>query len=185
VTELVPNRTCGGCTVCCRELTVDIPELRKPSGIPCDHCDEGRGCRVYATRPALCRDWHCGWRGLSDLDDAWRPDRCGVLILSADEADVPPEYSGGPGYRLQLTRPLSPAMWDSLAHWIMRLIGDGIPVFVSVSGRPGHSTGRVFLNDGLKHAARLGDHAEVSRLLERALLTSLRYVGEPISLPPG
>jgi hypothetical protein len=182
VTELVAHRECGGCTVCCRELTVDIPELRKPSGILCLHCAEGHGCRVYTGRPALCRDWHCGWRMMPDLDDSWRPDRCGVLILYVGAADVPPEYSGRPGYRLQLTRPLSPEMWDALGCWIMRAIDDRAAVFLSVSGRPGHTTGRVFLNDGLRHAVESGDHAEVSRLLERALLTSLRYVGDPISL---
>ena len=178
--DLVPLRDCDGCTVCCRELTIDIPELKKPPGIPCEHCTVDRGCRIYPKRPVLCGVWHCGWRRLPGLDDAWRPDRSGVLITFASEVDIPPAFSLRPAIRIQFVRPLSTLMWDTVVAWIMRLIPDEVPVFLTVSGRPGLTSGRVFLNDGMRTAANAGNREEISALLEKALLASLRYVGEPV-----
>jgi hypothetical protein len=76
--ELVPGRECGECTVCCTVMAIDKPEIQKEAGVTCRHCLAG--CTIYETRPALCRDYYCGWRQLPILDDSWRPDRSGVFV---------------------------------------------------------------------------------------------------------
>lgn len=61
------NRDCTACGACCS--APDIAALGKPLGVPCLHLEPqqpGLGClcRVYAGRPAVCRnyrpDWVCG-----------------------------------------------------------------------------------------------------------------------------
>ena len=47
------RRTCGTCTLCCRVLAV--VDIGKPAGAPCAHCAEGKGCRIYDSRPQECR----------------------------------------------------------------------------------------------------------------------------------
>jgi|ERR1051326_4029533 hypothetical protein len=185
MTALVPDRACGGCTVCCKELTIHTDELKKLPGVLCEHCDEGVGCGIHTSWPALCRTWHCGWRMSPDLDDPWRPDRSGVLITFVEEDGIPRKYSIRPAVRFQLVRPLEPTMWENLVSRVTRLIDDGVPVFLSTSGRPGHTSGRTFLNDGMADAVKAHDHARVSYLLERALLVCVRHVGEPIILIGG
>nr|WP_242402970.1 YkgJ family cysteine cluster protein [Deinococcus deserti] len=53
---------CTACGACCS--APDIHALQKPLGVPCAHLGSGCLCAVYATRPAVCRnyqpDWVCG-----------------------------------------------------------------------------------------------------------------------------
>lgn len=55
-------RDCTACGACC--AAPDIYALQKPLGVPCAHLGPGCLCAVYATRPAVCRnyqpDWVCG-----------------------------------------------------------------------------------------------------------------------------
>lgn len=55
-------RECSGCGACC--AAPDIAALGKPLGVSCVHLDGECRCRVYASRPAVCRDyapdWVCG-----------------------------------------------------------------------------------------------------------------------------
>lgn len=74
---LVPGRSCGACTACCRVL--EIKALDKPAGILCRH-NTGRACGIYAERPETCVQWHCLWRRIGALPDALRPDRSGVVF---------------------------------------------------------------------------------------------------------
>ncbi|MBK5568688.1 MAG: hypothetical protein I8N66_19920 [Ensifer sp. SSB1] len=71
-------RGCGTCTLCCR--LPDIDALAKPANAWCRHCVDGEGCRIYAQRPQLCRDFLCLWRTDADLDDAWDPARSRMMI---------------------------------------------------------------------------------------------------------
>ena len=86
----LPGRECGSCTSCCVELAIDAPDLTKPDGCECPHLIAGAGCGIYADRPALCRNWYCGWR-MGALSEAMRPDRSGVLLI--------PELGRTEGYR--------------------------------------------------------------------------------------
>lgn len=76
--DLVPGRSCDGCTMCCKLLDIDV--LAKPRGQWCPHCDKKRGCRIYDERPAPCRTFFCGYQRIADLDERWKPSQCKILI---------------------------------------------------------------------------------------------------------
>lgn len=85
---LAAGRECGGCVVCCEVLPVDDREFQKPGGVLCKHCSS-KGCGIYATRPAVCREWFCGWRRVAELPDELRPDRSGILIMDYQQNPAP------------------------------------------------------------------------------------------------
>lgn len=75
--DMNPERACGGCTACCK--THGIQSINKPENAWCVHCDIGKGCRRYETRPQECVDFSCSWRmGLGSEAD--RPDRSRCVI---------------------------------------------------------------------------------------------------------
>jgi hypothetical protein len=76
-----------------------VVELDKPAGIWCTHCDTGKGCKIYAERPAECRQFHCGFLRSPDLKEEWRPSRCRIVLRSEFDtnrliAQVDPERPG-------------------------------------------------------------------------------------------
>jgi hypothetical protein len=164
---LVPDRDCGTCTACCRNLAIDDPELKKPPGILCVHCVEGKGCGIYETRPSACRVWFCGWRQMPQLDDSWRPDRCEILITGADQ-DIPAGYPHE-GLTFELLGSLEKISWPPLVQALSALIANSVPVFLSVRGAPGYVSGHVFLNDELSGVIALGDPAKIGHMLRGAL----------------
>ena len=77
--QVIEGRSCGTCSICCKVMQVD--ELEKPQGVWCRHCTPGRGgCSIHATRPAVCRDFFCGWLISSALGAEWQPSTCKMLI---------------------------------------------------------------------------------------------------------
>ncbi|MFA5048109.1 MAG: hypothetical protein WC516_03745 [Patescibacteria group bacterium] len=98
------SNKCGTCTACC--LVLAVHEIKKPTGVCCPHCDQDRGCRIYAQRPQGCRGFRCDWRMTADQDASpfapvafasWlrvfgdvsmRPDRLGV-VLDCCSGDAP------------------------------------------------------------------------------------------------
>ena len=78
VLELVPGRSCGTCTMCCKLLEIDV--LEKPRGVWCNQCNPKVGCTVYATRPEPCRSFNCGYLRLPGLDERWKPSKAKFLI---------------------------------------------------------------------------------------------------------
>jgi uncharacterized protein len=78
----VEENACGTCTMCCKVM--EIPELKKPRGRWCAHCEAGSGCTVYADRPDRCRDFKCVWLMAREagnaMPDAMRPDRSKVVL---------------------------------------------------------------------------------------------------------
>lgn len=78
------ERQCGTCGMCCK-LPL-IVELNKPPGVWCPHAIRGKGCGAYDTRPEVCRVFSCNWLGQPNLDDAWRPDRCGFILHTRTDA---------------------------------------------------------------------------------------------------
>jgi hypothetical protein len=66
-----PGKSCGGCTLCCKVLS--IKELAKPQGAWCPKCSVGRGCSIYAQRPEECRAFTCGYLQLDYLGPVWWP----------------------------------------------------------------------------------------------------------------
>lgn len=79
------KRTCGGCTMCCRTMSVDA--IAKPRDKWCPECAIGVGCKIYDTRPELCRTFECVW--LQDkgglFPDRARPDRSYVVVQPTDD----------------------------------------------------------------------------------------------------
>jgi hypothetical protein len=81
--ELVPGRSCKGCTLCCKVLA--IAELGKPRGVWCGHCDTRQGCRIHGRHPEECRDFYCGWRLRPDLDERWAPAKSKIVLAYEEE----------------------------------------------------------------------------------------------------
>lgn len=54
------GRHCGGCTLCCSIL--GVKELEKPPLQDCPHCEIGKKCNIYSTRPKECIDFDCLWK---------------------------------------------------------------------------------------------------------------------------
>lgn len=82
--DLVPGRSCDGCTMCCKLLSIDV--LDKPRGKWCPHCNVKHGCTIYADRPAPCRSFHCGYLRIKELDELWKPAKAKFLINYEDKA---------------------------------------------------------------------------------------------------
>ena len=72
------DKSCGECGLCCKLLSA--PSLGKPPRKWCVHFRRGRGCDIYADRPAECSGIICGWLVTPQLGEEWRPDRAGFLL---------------------------------------------------------------------------------------------------------
>jgi hypothetical protein len=145
--RLVQGRECGACTACCVDLNIDAPELVKLADQACRHCT-GAGCGIYDRRPAVCRDFHCGWRRISWLGEEWRPDRIGVMVRYLDPAEALPHNPDVEiAIALDLRRADRQLVGPALAEVCTRLIGEDVPTFLTVPGAPGYAAGRVHLNE--------------------------------------
>lgn len=171
---LVPGRDCGGCTVCCVDLRVDDPGLKKPAGTACPHLGT-QGCTIYETRYAICRSWMCGWRLQPELDDNWRPDRSGVLLIPEPSSKA--GYASL-GYKLQLASRAalaSPEVLNKLCGYVAA----GTPLWLSLKGVPT----KVFLNPELAPLIAAGDGpAILGRLLQ--LMQDLTGRANPAAVTP-
>jgi hypothetical protein len=78
-TYVVPGRSCGGCSLCCKLLRIDA--FNKPSGNWCPHCKPGHGgCAIYENRPPECRTFYCLWLTSANLGAEWRPNKCKMVL---------------------------------------------------------------------------------------------------------
>jgi hypothetical protein len=80
----VPGRNCNACTLCCTVLAVKA--LNKPPGVDCVHAVSGKGCQIYADRPAACVAFHCEFLLDPKLASHWRPKRSRMVLYYDDEA---------------------------------------------------------------------------------------------------
>jgi hypothetical protein len=81
----IGGRLCGSCTGCCTHLPIPAGQVSpggKPAGVDCAHLCQS-GCRIYSQRPQACVDFACAWLDDADWPEAWRPDRSGLLCLTA------------------------------------------------------------------------------------------------------
>lgn len=178
---LVPGRVCGACNVCCRELTIETPELNKVQGVMCQHCVAGQGCTLYPNWPPICRSWFCQWRRYAWLDDSWRPDRSQLLLRATDD-DVPSGYASRTGVVFDVLGPCGLLTQPHVIEAIAGLMLRRVVVFLSVPGLPGQATGRVFLNPLLDAALRERDGDALARGLVDAFLRSVLAPREAIVL---
>jgi hypothetical protein len=79
VAKVVPGRSCGDCSLCCKVMQVD--EFDKPPGVWCRHCAPGHGgCTIHEARPPVCRNYFCGWLLSSNLGPEWQPSICKMMM---------------------------------------------------------------------------------------------------------
>jgi hypothetical protein len=104
-----------------------VPDLDPPkeAGERCKHLCS-RGCRIYATRPASCRDFNCLWKQ-GALPEAWKPNRIGVVFV--------PNEPGKKPMLLGHVDPAAPEKWRLVEADLLK-VAHGLPVVLGVNGRP-------------------------------------------------
>ena len=80
--QLVPGRECGSCMMCCK--VPPIKALKKPPGKWCPHAVFGKGCGIYADRPAVCSAFYCEWMRNPSLGPEWKPDKAKLVVSFPD-----------------------------------------------------------------------------------------------------
>jgi hypothetical protein len=175
---LVPDRDCGDCTGCCVELAIVTPELSKPAGSPCQFCT-GTGCGIYAERPPVCRDYNCLWRSLPNVDESWRPDRSGVMMVWGD---VPPGFPGEHAVDIMLLGPPETLETMRFASMIAGFIESGTATFLNVSRGPGNFSKNALMNALLAPAIAARDLGRVQALLRAAHAEMV--AGPAVPIPP-
>ncbi len=123
-------RECGECRACCVvlgfEAHPDEAPFRKPHGTPCPHLIQ-IGCGIYSERPPVCRRFQCGWIQATNLPEALRPDRCGVLFCTNDNA-----Y--GDGYAVYAYELRPGAAEGELPQWLIGELVRELPVIIVREG---------------------------------------------------
>jgi hypothetical protein len=172
-TELIPNRSCGTCNACCWALKIDDPELKKVPVAMCPNWKQVRRCTIYKNRPETCRDWNCGWRFMP-LGDEWRPDLCGLLIVSASQTwPARPED----GVQFELIGGPDKIYWPPFLILVADFMRNGVPVYLSVLRGEGFSSIRASLSDNaaLRRALQQNDILLANVLLLQTVQVCLRH----------
>jgi hypothetical protein len=159
---LVPGRECGGCDVCCVHMTIDVPELHKPLGTRCHNLLADNRCRIYESRPDVCRRFFCGWRTFKWVKPGLRPDTSGVLVTvtTADDGHIT-------GAMFTLLRP-DALDSEGLAESVAAIVASGAEVRVRIPGPPGPTLAIVRVEKVLRPAVRSRDKAGVLYWLRKA-----------------
>jgi hypothetical protein len=162
-------KSCGACSVCCKELTFELFGALKPGGVLCEHAAPPNGCSIHQHRPQVCRAYFCGWHHLPSLGEEWRPDLSGVLI----SLRAPDGLLDGIDFTLTGDR----IEWLPLVRYIATLIADGHPVYLSLPGEPGYQSPWVYLSNipALKDAIARRDLAATTAALKQALQVCIYY----------
>ena len=161
-------KTCGACSVCCKETMVELDGALKLAGVMCPHAAPPSGCGIYEARPHICRAYFCGWHHLPSLGDEWRPDRSEVLI-SFRKGAAPDGLMDG--VEFELVGSPERITWLPLVEYIATLIVDAVPVYLSLPGEPGFQSPWVYLNDiaELRQGLARRDFAATTAVLQQAL----------------
>lgn len=168
---VVNGRECSTCTVCCTILPVNTRELRKTANVLCQHCDEGRGCRIYESRPVVCRGFYCEWLLSSQVPATWRPDKSGIFverIAREHIEEIPEGYAGEYAISLMLLRPDAidrPALIETIVEYIARRVA----TFLTIPGPPGYLPAQIFLNELMETAVAKRDFAGIMIIVRQAL----------------
>lgn len=101
LTDPVPGRSCGSCTLCCKVM--GIAELKKPVGKWCPHCSPAKGCAIYGDRPSECRAFNCGWLVDARFHEGWKPEKSKMVVTTGLDGNSF-EIRCDPGF---------PAVWRS------------------------------------------------------------------------
>jgi hypothetical protein len=146
--NLVPGRECGDCMACCVDLTISFDQMKKPAGVRCAH-RLANGCNIYATRPNVCRSFHCLWRRLPNMDESWRPDLSGILMILGD---VPPESDARVAVELILIGQPDILESDRFVGMIAGFIENGTATYLTVPRGSGFLHTHLLMNERLAPA---------------------------------
>ena len=123
--------------MCCVVLTIDDPALHKVQGVRCHNARPDNRCGIYDTRPQTCRIFLCGWLQHRWVRPTLRPDLSGVLIRNqVRDVDGTKRLS----VVVSLLREVA-LETEGLAETVAAPVAAGIPVFLEVVGRAGHTYG--------------------------------------------
>jgi hypothetical protein len=125
---LVPGRSCGTCSLCCKVYTVK--ELNKPEGQWCPHVARGTGCNIHETRPHVCRQFYCSWLIDPNLGPEWKPE-IARFVISADPKYQALTVSVDPGMPLAWKRE---PYYSTLKQFSQVFFRIGNKVLVSLRG---------------------------------------------------
>lgn len=81
--QVTPARQCGTCSQCCTLL--EVADVGKAVNAWCQHCEAGKGCRIYDDRPQMCRSFNCAWIQ-GHLGDEWFPETAGMVVHFSQDA---------------------------------------------------------------------------------------------------
>jgi len=172
--KLVEGRECGACTSCCIHLLINSKEFVKLPGVVCPNCE--KGCRIYETRPSLCRDYYCGWRTMPELPDSWRPDKIGVIV------NVVQNVACGREIHFNLTGAKFVLHDRNFAIAVARLVAQNQPTFLVFPGKGDEAATKVFLNAGMRVAVMSHDLAQVTQGLLLAYESGMRHPRQKLNL---
>ncbi len=177
--DVIADRQCGSCNVCCVALTINDPALQKVQGYRCKNATADNQCAIYPDRPQTCRWFECGWRLLKWVKQGLRPDRSGVLI----RLQVSKTGDHGVIVTLLDNRSLKA---EGLAETVAAAVAAGLPVYLHVPGPPGHTSAQARIDGALVHAVATRDKAAVLGVLREGRRQARAGDFEPIRLgPPG
>ncbi len=165
--ELVTGRVCGDCTVCCTVPAIDDALIQKKSASTCRHCAPSGcgGCGIYETRPQVCRDFHCAWRHMSEMDDRWRPDKSEVFsILERPDSSEPPALT-----LMLIGNPLRTVRETWFIDFVRKAALKNLPTFLALPGPTGYRPLRALINSPPLTAAARTSSGQVKIFLEGAL----------------
>ena len=179
---LVEGRECGPCDVCCVALVINDPQLQKLPGHRCRHIARSGGCGIYKTRPHTCREFFCGWRVLKWVRPELRPDRSGVLVQLHGEVS---RETGEMRMGVMITLLNGASLRaEGLAETVAAAVAADIPVYLSVPGPPGHTSGRARINEALREAVLTRNKPAVLEILRKSRAEGRKGRFVPVALPP-
>lgn len=180
--EILAGRECGSCNVCCVSLTIDDPELQKPQGYRCRNAQRDNSCAIYPTRPNTCRQFNCGWRLLRFVREGLRPDKSGLLFrMHMEKSSTTAATTMGVIVTLLNNAALKA---EGLAESVAAAVDANVPVFLSVPGPPGFTSGIARVNEALADAVAFKDKPAMLRILGQAYRKGRTGDHTPIRLTP-
>jgi hypothetical protein len=157
--NLVANRQCGECTICCYTLQIEEEDLKKQADSPCHHLIENQGCSIYKKRPNVCSNWYCGWRLLDFLEDEFRPDKSG-LLLRVDKNEFVFQA---------LINPFDVLTKEKTLTIIAASIEFGIKVFISVPTKMGFCNSKIEITKILEESVKTCDLQKTQIIMRDAI----------------
>lgn len=170
---LNPDRTCGACNACCWALKIDDPELQKVPVAVCPNWKAEQRCLIYEDRPHTCRTFHCGWRAMP-LGDEWRPDLCGILIVTASQT-LP--LRAEDGVQFELIGGPDKIHWPPFLELVADFMTADVPVYLAVPRGVGFYSTRAHLsgNEVLKRLLLQKEFSVAALLLSQAVQACLAH----------